>query len=190
MELPKEPWRAICPNLNCHRKIEEPVLLNNLSITPAEQYYACPHCFMKLNVHTTRVNLGGLFLTVSGLIILAWVSCLTIQEMTLGNRDIVLIFFGLRTGEIVGLGIGMKVVYYFLIGVALFFLGLCTFLRRRSESINSHLGAAAPEKEEGPSECPYHFSFLKKFDQNTSIPDECLRCSRMLECFGARTYNT
>lgn len=188
--MPKEPWRVICPNLKCRRKIEEPVLLSNLSITPAEQYYACPRCFTKLNVNATRVNLRGLFPTVSGLIILAWVSCLTIQEMTLGNRDIALIFFDSRTGETVGLGIGMKIVYYFLMGVALLFLGLYTFLRRRSESIDSHLGTTAPEKEEGPSECPYHFTFLKKFDQNTSLPDECLRCPRMLECFGARIYKT
>ncbi len=190
MELPKESWRGICPNLKCHRTIEEPVLLNNLSITPVEEYYACPNCFTRLNVYTTRMNLGGLCLTVSGLIILAWVSCLIIQEMTWGNRDVVLIFFGSRTGENISLGIGMKVVYYFLIGLALLILGLATFLRRRSEAIESHLGAATPEKEEGPSECPYHFGFLRKRNKNTSIPDECLKCSRMLECFGARIYNT
>jgi hypothetical protein len=40
----------ICPNPKCHRKIEEPILLNNLSTAPAEQYYACPHCFIKLEV--------------------------------------------------------------------------------------------------------------------------------------------
>ncbi len=40
---------VICPNPKCHRNIEEPILLNNLSTTPAEQYYACPHCFIKLD---------------------------------------------------------------------------------------------------------------------------------------------
>ncbi|MFQ5836407.1 MAG: hypothetical protein ACE5HG_00980 [Candidatus Bathyarchaeia archaeon] len=38
-----------CPNPKCHKKIEEPIRLNNLSATPAEQYYACPHCFIKLD---------------------------------------------------------------------------------------------------------------------------------------------
>ena len=38
----------ICPNPKCQRKIEEPILLNNLSTTPAEHYYACPHCLTKL----------------------------------------------------------------------------------------------------------------------------------------------
>jgi len=45
---PKESGVTICPNPKCYREIEEPILLNNLSTTPADQYYACPHCFIKL----------------------------------------------------------------------------------------------------------------------------------------------
>jgi len=48
-KLPNESGVIICPNPKCHRKIEEPIILNNLSTTPAEQYYACPHCFVKLD---------------------------------------------------------------------------------------------------------------------------------------------
>ena len=40
---------SVCQNPKCHRKIEEPILLNNLSTDPAEQYNACPHCFLKLD---------------------------------------------------------------------------------------------------------------------------------------------
>ena len=40
----------ICPNPKCHREIQEPILLNNLSKTPAEHYYACPHCLIKLDM--------------------------------------------------------------------------------------------------------------------------------------------
>ena len=47
--MPNESGVVICPNPKCHRKIEEPILLNNLSTTPAEHYYACPHCFIKLD---------------------------------------------------------------------------------------------------------------------------------------------
>jgi len=47
--LPNESGIIVCPNPKCHREIEEPILLNNLSTTPAEQYYACPHCFIKLD---------------------------------------------------------------------------------------------------------------------------------------------
>ena len=38
----------ICPNPKCHNKIKEPILLT----TPAEHYYACPRCFIKLNEYT------------------------------------------------------------------------------------------------------------------------------------------
>jgi hypothetical protein len=39
---------VVCTNTKCGREIEEPVLLTNLSVTPPEQYDACPFCFTKL----------------------------------------------------------------------------------------------------------------------------------------------
>jgi len=33
--------------------------------------------------------------------------------------------------------------------------------------------------------CPYGFGYLKKRDKNAPIPDECLSCPRMLECFSS-----
>ena len=48
-KLPKETGVIICSNPKCQRKIEEPILLN---LPLAERYYACPHCFMKLDVDT------------------------------------------------------------------------------------------------------------------------------------------
>jgi len=52
--LSNELGPTICPNPKCHRKIEEPILLSNLSTTQAEQYYACPHCFTKLDLISTQ----------------------------------------------------------------------------------------------------------------------------------------
>lgn len=48
--MPPKSGVIICPNPKCHREIKEPILLNNLSKTPAEQYYACPHCLIKLDM--------------------------------------------------------------------------------------------------------------------------------------------
>ncbi len=45
---PNESGAIICLNPKCRSKIEEPILLNNLSTTPAEQYHACPRCFIKM----------------------------------------------------------------------------------------------------------------------------------------------
>jgi len=137
----------ICPNPKCHKKVEDPILLNNFSTTPAEQYPACPNCFSKLKTHSTRVNLAGLFLTAFGSAILAWVGWLIWHDLSVWGKDIALIFFGSRTGEPISLGIGMKVIYYFLTSLTLLFSGLFTFLRRRSQTIESHLNATLREKQ-------------------------------------------
>jgi len=142
----------VCPNPKCTKKIEEPILLNDYSTTPAKHYYACPDCFLQLTVSTymhrnlTR-GLAGLFLTAFGSLILAWVGWLTWYEVTVWGKDITLIFFGSRTGESISLGIDMKVIYYSLIGLALFILGLSIFLRRRSKVVKFRFSANAPERE-------------------------------------------
>jgi len=175
----------ICPNPECQKKIEEPILLNNLSTTPAEQYYACPYCLIKLTVSATRRNRVSLIPIALGSIILVSIGYLTWYDMTMWGKDIALIFFGSRTGEAISLGIGIRVIHYFLIGSTLLILGFATSLRRRSKAIELYLGEITPEKEKGPSECPYHFGYLKKFDRNIPIPKGCLKCNRMQECFGS-----
>ncbi len=177
------PRTIFCSNPRCHRKIEEPILLNNLSTTPAEQYYACPHCFMKVNVPVKGANIVGSFLTASGLIILAWICCFTIYEATMLGKDIIPIFFGSRIGEAISLGIGIKLIHYFIIGAALFLSGSFTFLPRRSKAFKPHPTVYQQQKEKGPSKCPYNFGYLKHLAlNNTPIPNECLRCPRVLEC--------
>jgi len=141
-------WPVVtCPNPKCHRKIEEPVLLNNLSTTPAEHYYACPNCFFKLPPNRFFKLLAGLFVAVFGSITLAFVGWLTWYDMTTWGKDVALIFFGSRASEHISLGIGMKVIHYFLIGSALLMLGAGISLRRRSKATELHLSGTAPKKE-------------------------------------------
>jgi len=33
--------------------------------------------------------------------------------------------------------------------------------------------------------CPYGFGYLTKLDKDASIPDKCLSCSRIMECYNA-----
>ncbi len=54
MRLPEESVVVACPNPKCRREIEEPILLTNLSVTPPEQYDACPYCFSKLDPNTAN----------------------------------------------------------------------------------------------------------------------------------------
>jgi len=56
MELSDKLGLITCPNLKCHRKIEEPILLSNLSTSQIEQYYACPYCFIQLDPISTQLQ--------------------------------------------------------------------------------------------------------------------------------------
>jgi hypothetical protein len=80
-------------------------------------------------------NLLSLLFTSLGSIILVWVGWLTWYDITTWGKDITSIFFGSRTGEAISLGIGMKLIYYLLIGLALFVSGLLTFLRRKRSKV-------------------------------------------------------
>jgi hypothetical protein len=82
--------------------------------------------------HSRLIHLAGAFLIVCGSAILAWISWLTWYDMTTYGKDIKAIFFGSRTGEAISLGIDMKVIYYFLIGLALVVSGLVTLGAKRA----------------------------------------------------------
>ena len=138
------------------------------------------------------LNLSGLFLASFGLIILAWIGWLTWYDMTTWGKDIAQIFFGSRTGEAIDLGIGMKVIYYFSIGLALFLLGLFTFLRRRIKE--EHMAKPPREKnvqaleEKIFSGCLHHLGYLAGRPKNTPIPQECILCQRLGDCMVATVF--
>ena len=37
--------------------------------------------------------------------------------------------------------------------------------------------------ENTPSECPYRFGYLKALPKDAAIPDGCLTCPKLLQCF-------
>ncbi|KPV63947.1 MAG: hypothetical protein AOA66_0526 [Candidatus Bathyarchaeota archaeon BA2] len=147
----------------------------------------------KLRLIHLLPKLVGFFLVALGSIILAWVGWLAWYDMTSWGKDIALIFFGSRTGEAISLGIGVKVIHYFLVGLALLLLGLFRFLRRQSKATKldrSHLLRAEPQKEkkEGPSRCPHHFGYLASRPKNAAIPQECLICLRLADCMAVTVF--
>jgi hypothetical protein len=71
-------------------------------------------------------------LITSGLIIMVWVGWLIWYDVTWWSKDIFLIFFGSRTGEAISLGIGMKILDYFLLGFILPLSCLVISCRRRA----------------------------------------------------------
>lgn len=149
-----------------------------------------------------------LSLFASAVFILAWVGWLTWYDMTEWNKDIGSIFFGVRTGEAISLGIGMRIVYYFAIGMSLLALGLFLFLRKRIRTIKPRYvtpiypqkmnakkmeadltfkSLGKGEKEAEPKkrfshECPYHFGYLASRPKGSPIPQECFVCQRLGDC--------
>ena len=83
---------------------------------------------IKLHLGRLLPNLACLFLTAFGSIILAWVGWLTWYDVTTWGKDIALIFFGSRTDEVLSLGVDMRVIHYFLMGLALFLSGLFVYI--------------------------------------------------------------
>ena len=142
------------------------------------------HLRARLRLFYVSSNVVGLVLTALGSIILAWVGWLTWHDVTVWSKDLTLIFFESRTGEAISLGIDMKVIHYFLTGLALFFLGLLTFLRRRSKVMKPNLShpVRQSEKQKGLSGCSHHFGYLRSLPSLESVPEECLTCQKMLEC--------
>ena len=96
----------------------------------------------KLHLSIFLPNLVSLLLAGSGSIILAWIGWLTWYDLTVWgkvwNKDISLIFFGSRAGEAISLGVGMRVIYYFLISLTLIISGMFTFLRKRRKASKLH----------------------------------------------------
>jgi len=129
-------------------------------------------------------NVVGLILIVLGSVTLGWVGQLTWHDITVWNKDLALIFFGSRTAENINLGVGMKVIHYFLIGLTLLFLGLLTFLRGRNKVMKPNLGHPVKqlEKQKGLSGCSHYFGYLGTLPDFDSVPQECLTCKKMLEC--------
>jgi len=111
---------------------------------------------------TSNLKKAGWFTAALGSITLAWVAQLTLYDMITWGKDITRIFFSSRTDEYMfpTLGIDMRVIHYFLIGLTLLLIGLVTHFRSRSK-------------------CPYHFGYLASLPKNTPIPQECLSCKRV-----------
>jgi len=79
------------------------------------------------------VGLATALLIVCGSAILASIGGLTLYEMTVLGKSIMPIFLGSRAGETVSLGIGMRIIHYFLIGLALLLSGIIVFARERAQ---------------------------------------------------------
>ena len=149
IKLPNESGVTICSNPRCQRKIEEPILLNCLSTKPAERYYACPHCFIKLDVDAEKSQPQKEEEE---------------KEEKKKERPAVI---PLKREEMTA----------------------TKPLEREEKPVVKPLEkekepAAKPleKKGKGPSGCPHYFGYLAKRPKDAPIPQQCLVCSRIVDC--------
>ncbi len=113
---------------------------------------------------TSKLKKGGWFTAALGSFTLAWVGQLTWHDITVWGKGITRIFFSSRTAEYMfpTLGIDMRVIHYFLIGLTLL-LGSVVVLRIHR--------------------CPHHFGYYASQPRmNACIPKTCLNCKKVVEC--------
>ena len=154
----------------------------------------------------------------AGVATLAWVGSLTLTDMSEWGKDIGTVFMESRIDQPISLGIGMTVLHYFLIGIALTGAGAVMFLRNRIPFIKSHLAtpmkapkaklstpkttnsplpqtkptlradSAAAQEEKFFSGCLHHFGYLSSRPKDSPIPQECILCQRLGDCMVATVY--
>lgn len=106
-------------------------VLERLETTAKTQTVEDTHVVEDVNFHFGFFSLTSLFLIFLGVILLAWVVWITWYDITTWNKNLTLIFFGSRKGEFMSLGIGMILIYYFIMSLALVFSGSTIFLLKR-----------------------------------------------------------
>jgi hypothetical protein len=74
-----------------------------------------------------------LLLAASGLTLVVLVGWITWYDMTVWGKDLYSVLFGSRAMELISLGIGVKVIYYLLIGLALLAVGSIIHIRSRQK---------------------------------------------------------
>jgi hypothetical protein len=156
-----------------------------------------------------------LILSISGILILIWIGYLTWNDISYWQKGLDTILFGSRTGENIGLGIGMLVVHYYLIGISLFISGLILNFKNRIPKIGmknpiqrnpqkmvheKRNGKSSPlvelkTKESGViaeerffSGCLNYFGYLSSRPKDSPIPQECIICQRLGDCMVATVY--
>jgi hypothetical protein len=92
-----------------------------------------------------------------GLVTFVWVFQLIWNDMVVWNKDLGLIFFGSRVGEFISLGIGMRLVHYFFMGLTFLLIGLVLLVHNFRA-------------------CPFYFGYLGSIYRKKNIYLKC--CSK------------
>jgi len=100
-----------------------------------------------------------------GLATFVWVFQLIWNDIVVWNKDLGLIFFGSRVGEFISLGIGIRLVHYFFVGLTFLLIGLVLMVHNYRA-------------------CPFYFGYLGSIyrkKRNISLKC-CSKCPLEKDC--------
>lgn len=58
-------------------------------------------------------------------------------------------------------------------------------LEKVKDAIANQAPVESDKKGKETEKCPHKFGYLAKLEKNASIPEECLFCSRLMECIAS-----
>lgn len=138
----------LCPNQECKKIFQKPIVLTDLSQTPPRRYSACPHCGFDLETASSSA-VGKKTKMTFKIPRSPEESVVTVKtskpEMTAESTE---------TSE----------------------------KPTVAEDIQKLPTASSKPLQARPPECSHFFGYLRKIPRNTSIPDECFSCPKMVEC--------
>jgi len=153
-----------CPNPVCRKIFQKPIVLTDLSETPARVHPACPHCGFDLEEASPLQDQKKFKMAV--------------EAPPSPKKRLEKPMVSIRTPEPAK-------------SVELTeFQGKPTVAGETQESSEApseqieapRITTTSKRMEARPSTCPKFFGYLKNIPKNVSIPDECFRCPKMVEC--------
>jgi len=177
-----------CPNSECRKMFQKPITLTDLSTKPPRGYLACPHCGLDLE----KASVANLQKTKAGDRIPPFNELKLLTDHLEGGTkrpksDTTVEVKPSKTLEVSKSTIREDI-----------FKGSRkpTVVRDSKSLVQPiEIGGETPskpyEKPEEPvgkkpfqvsSDCPHFFGYVRRLPKNTPIPDECLGCSRIVEC--------
>ena len=61
-------------------------------------------------------------------------------------------------------------------------ISLARLFKKVKDSSSNQLTIEPENEEKGHTKCPHHFGYLAERPKNTPFAEECLFCSRVVEC--------
>ena len=130
----------LCPNQECRKIFQKPIVLTDLSQTAPRLYSACPHCGFDLEMASPSA--------------VGKKTKMTSRIPRSPEESVVAIKTSKPETSIEPMEISEKP------------------------------KAASPEPLQArPPKCSHFFGYLRKIPRSTQMPDECLSCPKMVECF-------